>query len=77
MWLTSDTVAAVDAEALQREALAAVDAAANAAELEDLRVSGERSRTRPDAPGYCTSAPKQPPAGRPCARSATASPVWP
>ncbi|MDX6455428.1 MAG: phenylalanyl-tRNA synthetase alpha chain, partial [Gaiellaceae bacterium] len=38
MWLTSDTVAAVDAEALQREALAAVDAAASAAELEDLRV---------------------------------------
>ena len=38
MWLTSDTVAAVDAEALQREALAAVDAASSAAELEDLRV---------------------------------------
>ena len=38
MWLSSDTVAAVDAEALQREALAAVDAAASAAELEDLRV---------------------------------------
>src|SRR6476661_8906946 len=38
VWLTSDTVAAVDAEALQREALAAVDAAASAAELEDLRV---------------------------------------
>src|SRR5438128_599656 len=34
----SDTVAAVDAEALQREAVAAVDAASTSAELEDLHV---------------------------------------
>jgi phenylalanyl-tRNA synthetase alpha chain len=38
VWLSSDTVAAVDAEALQREALALVEAASSAADLEDLRV---------------------------------------
>jgi hypothetical protein len=38
VWRSSDTVAAVDAEALQREALAAVDAAPTTGELEDLRV---------------------------------------
>jgi len=39
VWRSSDTVAAVDAQALQQEALAAVDAASTSSELDDLRVT--------------------------------------
>ena len=39
MWRSSDTVAAVDAEAIRREAVAAVGAASTTSELDELRVA--------------------------------------